>query len=546
MGTILERSECDVLVVGAGIAGLVAAMQAAEHGMKTIVACKGKIAGGASYFPGKASLGIQVTKGTSDYELFKNDIGQVAQGMNDPKIVDAYLTDSPRKIGLLNKIGFRPWLRGDNRPACFARHPRDIFMISDWQEASRNARTIVGSSKHIVPFERSSLIRILTDHGRIVGAVIEHDGEYLLIRCKAIVLATGGLASLYQHNLYPNHLYGGGHAAALEAGCQLVNMEYIQFIPGLVAPKNKVLFGEHTLKYCTGMVDRQGNDLLADLSPPASEALFVERSAYAPFSCDYASQIFDIRMMEAIRAGSDGVRLTFGANLYEDRSEFYAIYLDWLKRERGIDMCVDEICVAPFAHSCNGGIRIDEHGETAVAGLFAVGEVSSAIEGANRLGGNSVGGALVFADRAIERVAQYRDLHESSVSFDEMENDFRSWCAQFAAIESTCTATEVLKTVRQLLWINANVLREHGPLSDALARFDELEAAYSPLVHGFDAYHALVVAKVLMLAMLGRTESRGAHFRADYPRADSRVYRQIVVRHAGALEIRRDYQYDPL
>jgi fumarate reductase (CoM/CoB) subunit A len=355
-----------------------------------------------------------------------------------------------------------------------------------------------------------------------------------------MVLATGGIGSLYKHNLYPNHLYGGGHAAALDAGCELVNMEFVQFIPGLLTPKYKVLFGEHTLKYCTGMFDREGRDLFADMPAATVREMFVERSAYAPFSFDYTSRVFDTRMMDAIRAGSDGVRLTFSPALYDDRTEFYTIYLDWLKQQMGIDMCADEICVAPFAHSCNGGIRIDEYGETAVKGLFAVGEVASAIEGANRLGGNSVGGSLVFADRAIARAAgQIQSCQNSNEpTFDHMAREFRAWCARFST-ESSSTARDIFSALRDILWINANVVREHDSLTRSLARVDALNAAYSPLVSGFDAYHALTVAEVLLSAMRGRTESRGAHFRADFAGMDAHAYRQIVRAEAGMLRIVR-------
>lgn len=540
MSWTTEHMDCDLLVVGGGIAGLVAAVQAAESGMRVLLATKGKIAGGASYFPKKASLGIQVTKGAADYAIFKEEIERVACGMNEPRIVDAYLQDSPHKIGLLDKIGFRPWLRGDNRPACFAQYPRDIYMIGGWPEAARNARALVEGHERITPLERAGLVRILGDGERVSGAVFARDGRYLLVRCKAIVLATGGVASLYRHNLYPNHIYGGGHAAALDAGCSLVNMEYVQFIPGLLAPKYKVLFGEHTLRFCTGMHDGCGRNLFADLPESEAAGMFTQRSAYAPFSFDYASRVFDTRMMDAIRAGSDGVRLSFSPALYEERSAFYAVYLDWLREEMGIDMCRDEVRVAPFGHSCNGGILIDEHGETALRGLFAVGEVASAIEGANRLGGNSVGGSLVFADRAVAKAQQYARAHERSPSFDALAAEFGAWCSRFHA-ESALTAGEVFDAIREILSMDASVVREHGALTAALTRLEALQAGYSPLAQGFDAWQALTMARVLVLAMLGRTESRGAHYRADFPHTDTRIYRQIVSSTSTGIAITRTY-----
>jgi fumarate reductase (CoM/CoB) subunit A len=144
----------------------------------------------------------------------------------------------------------------------------------------------------------------------------------------------------------------------------------------------------------------------------------------------------------------------------------------------------------------------------------------------------------VFADRAIGRIAEYVQSHERVPAFDDLASEFGAWSAQFE-VDSSYTAREVFGAVRDMLWLDANVVREHDSLCRSLARLDVLQAGYNPLVHGFDAWHALTVAKVLMLTMLGRTESRGAHYRADFPNMDACAYRQIVSVKEGAIHLAR-------
>ena len=533
---ITQTLKTDLLIVGSGIGGLSCSVEANKKGINHILITKTQLGSGASFFPLKASLGIQVTGDESDKALFQQDIERVAQGMNNPEIVKAYIEDSPQAVELLNEIGFCPWKRNDNRPACFAKHARPIYLIKEWQKARKNAEAIIAQQNTTTLFENASLVHIATENHRVVGAVFayqppEKSGRkivYFYVQTSAIILASGGIAGLYKDNLYPADVIGTTHFLALQAGAKLTNLEFIQFIPSFIAPKYKVLFGEHTLKYCTAVTDKNGNSLFPDLSAEAFAQMVAERSAYAPFSVDFDCVKFDLRIMQYLLENPEeqGVYLHYSSKLYQDQTEFYRVYLDWLKADAGIDLLTDLVSIAPFAHSCNGGIEIDTNAESAVQGLFAVGEVSSCIEGANRLGGNSVGGSLVFAKRAMAKIE--RDLtacQDATIDEQAVENA-KNFAEQALNrlhnknADTTLSASQVLSDIRQAMTKFANVYRTEENLCKLQEKLARLEQDFDPIENadfqGIEIFYGLKTAQAVVNAMLARKESRGAHYRADY------------------------------
>ena len=350
--------KCNVLVVGGGIGGLVAAKKSADKGRDVILVSSGKLFGGASYFSLKGTLGIQATAPEEeDKQLFFNDIQGIGNGMDNPHMINAYINHIRESVEYLNEIGFEPWLRKDKRPACFAKYARDIYLINEWDKAKEKGKDIFSNIQNINIIENSKIIYILKEEERAVGAVFQNnDGEFFIIKSPAVIMATGGVGGLYEHNLYPNDVDGSGHIVMLDAGAEVQNMEFIQFIPAFIKPVYNTLFGEHTFKYCTGMYDLEGNLLYAG---DENREIWLERSAYAPFSCDFKSSQIDLKMVKSPK----GVKLKFSDELYKDSGEFYVVYLKWLKEKIGIDMCKDDVIVSPFAHSCNGGVRTSDCGE---------------------------------------------------------------------------------------------------------------------------------------------------------------------------------------
>lgn len=540
---IKHIKEADLVVVGSGIGGLTAAKKASDKGLNVILVTSSKFCGGASYFPLKGTLGIQTTAHfPEDEKLFQEDINRVGLGMDNPHMVESYIKNIRESIGFLNEIGFEPWLRDDRRPACFAKYPRDIYLIKDWEKAKSNASKIFNSIENLKIEENYKIVKILQKNNCVDGAIFQDkNGDFLLIKTKVIVMATGGVAGLYKHNLYPEDVDGSGHIVALDAGAQVTNMEFIQFIPAFITPKYNTLYGEHTAKYVTGMFDLNGKLIYPGIDDEKARKLWIERSAYAPFSCDFESFKIDLAMVNSIDENNGGVELKFHPDLYKDSGEFYTVYLNWLKESMNIDMCKDKITIAPFAHGCNGGVMVDQFGKTSVDGLYAIGELSSSVEGANRLGGNSVGGALVFGNQSVLNAYEYlKNLENKDVKnrdTSELLNEFQVWISEIFGEtdikEDLLEKDEVVQKIKNTLTNYGLIKRNYESLKTGLDILENLKTK------SLDGYFKIEAAKLLLISMINRNESRGAHYREDFPKRDSIPQRLVVSRKNNSFNIEK-------
>ncbi|KZE39113.1 fumarate reductase [Bhargavaea cecembensis] len=546
---IKKTVETDVLVAGSGLAGIKAAKELSDLGHRVHLVTKMKIASGSSFYPLKASLGTQVTKDAEDEQTFLEDIEEMSRGMHREDLAEVYVREIPERVKEYPEIGVDAKKLEGERKACFAPNARNIYLLSDWDRIRRKVGEIFARYDTLSVMEKTVILTLIKEDGRVTGAVLlDANNDLVLVRCKAAILATGGFGSIYKHNLNPNDVDGSGHILALEAGARLVNMEFIQFIPGITSPKYKTLFGEHTLMYCKDIVDADGESLLRLMLP---EGLSLRkcleiRSTHGPFTHSLESKYFDIAMMRRITetGNEEGFRLLFDPAIYENKEEFYTVYLDWLK-ERNVNLAEDQIRIAPFAHASNGGVFIDPHGRTGVDGLYVIGELSCNIEGANRLGGNSTGACMVFGKRAAEHCAGYIGGIGHGTAGEQQASERLSAMfgnpamdAESDADAAADRAREATEKIREILWYHANVVRSESGLTAALDEIRKLEQAVDlPLLFSrpdkrqlaFKARNFLMLSRVLLLAMLERKESRGAHYREDYPDEDQAYNRRLFV-----------------
>lgn len=523
----------DIVVVGSGIAGLVSTKEAVKTGKNICLITNGNFGGGASYFPLKGTLGIQSTLNNEDREKFLEDIKNIGNKMENEDLIKTYIEEIPNNISSLKEIGFEPWLRNDRRPACFAKYPRDIYLIKDWEKAREKGKEIFSNFENLKIFENTSIVKIIKDNEKVIGGIFKNKDGFFGISSPIIILATGGIAGNFKHKLYPEDVNGIGHIVALDSGAEVQNMEFIQFIPGFLKPKYNTLFGEHTLKYCEGMFDLNNNLIFDGINNPENKNLWIERSGYAPFSFDFESHKIDLKMINSLE--NEGVILKYSKDLYKDEGEFYKVYLNWLKETMGIDMCKDKVVITPFAHSCNGGIKINKSSETSVKGLYAIGEVSSCIEGANRLGGNSVGGSLVFGKRAINSIVDYLSENNfKNSTLSDFEEKFNKWLNSLIDGKNILSENIILDKLKTLTSQTCNVKRNEELLKNSLRELENLKNNFSIKENinskGLEIYLRLEVTKMLILSMLERKESRGAHYREDYPYTLDNPYKIIISR----------------
>lgn len=525
---VRKTYKTDVLVVGSGIAGIKASFELLNQGVDVLLTTKTIVVSGSSFFPLKASLGTQVTRDEADKEIFLADIEAVSHGMHDDELARVYVEEIPEAVKEYKEIGIDVTKLSGTRKACFANHERDIYLLQDWERIRKNVNEIFSHYDRLQTIENCHVFSIVKKGEKIVGAfLIDRDGEFIFVNCKAIILASGGFGSIYKHNLNPNDVDGSGHILAYESGAKLVNMEFIQFIPGITSPNYKTLFGEQTLSYCVDIVDDEGKSILDEHLPSGVDKREVMdvRSSHGPFTHSFVSRYFDIAMMKRIIKDHNerGYRLLYSKEIYDSKEQFFTVYLDWLK-EKGINVVKDEVKIAPFAHASNGGVVIDSYGRTGVNGLYAIGELSAGVEGANRLGGNSTGSCMVFGKRAASACYEY--IKENEFQQVNPQIELGEISAGWAKNDGVYTPRQVIDEIRNIMWYHGNVIRNEEGLSFALEKIEELRANFSVATYmnqpsqrkgTMKARNYIELATILLTAMKERKESRGAHFREDFP-----------------------------
>src|SRR5699024_237597 len=252
-----------------------------------LMVTKTKLASGSSFYPLKASLGTQVTKNEDDKHVFLEDIEDLSRGMHSQDLAEVYVNDIPEQVKEYKDIGVQAKKLQGERKACFANHSRDIYLLSDWDQIRENVKEIFNQYDNLDVMQKTVVVTLIKKENQIAGAILlDNNNEFVLVECQAVILASGGFGSIYKHNLNPADVDGSGHMLALEAGANLVNIEFIQFIPGITSPRYKTLFGEHTLMYCRDIIDNHGESLLSPYLPEnisKKECLEI-RSTHGPFT----------------------------------------------------------------------------------------------------------------------------------------------------------------------------------------------------------------------------------------------------------------------
>ncbi len=499
-----EVRETDVLVIGTGIAGLTAALGCSPLRVDLITKSRFGAGGSSAWAQG----GVAVAVGSDDAPaLHAADTIAAGAGLNDPDVVAILTSEGPRRVEALLALGARFDRDAGGRLSLGreAAHSRRRILHAHGDatgaEMVRTLSQAVDQAPEVDVFERTFAVDLAVVDGEVAGVFAEHpDGRFVLHAAPAIVLATGGLGRIYSRTTNPIESTGDGLAMAARAGARLVDVEFVQFHPTALAAG-------------------------ADPMPLLTEAL---RGEGAILIDDRGERFMLAEHQDAELAPRDVVaraiwrQLASGRTVYLDATKavgeafperFPTVYE--LCRKQGLDPRREPIAVSPAAHYHMGGIDVDASGRTSLSGLWACGEVSATgAHGANRLASNSLLEALVFGARVAEdlrrpRVARTRrhpglDAHAATVDIPP-------------GIGETRTA-EVVAEVRRLMWEKVGLVRDEAGLTAALARLDELALSLPNL--GGEARNLLAAGRLVAAAALARRESRGGHYRSDYPEPD--------------------------
>ena len=397
----------DVIVAGSGIAGTCAALCAAQElgeGGRVLLASSGPVFSGSSFFRGTWGLGLVGPAGIADEGDLARTICEVGCQQAERPLVESFVQGI---AGAVERV--EAWGVTLRQPSQDAASQAEYVPCFDHKHRSwrglecASYRSVVGERLRSCGVDMRGgmeLLDILSgDDGAVCGAVFwdEEAAAFQSVACSALVLAGGGAASLFSRRLTSADCRATQQALAVQAGASLVNMEFMQFMPGMVSPRKGLVFNEKTFKYMR--LEPQVEERLG--GSQRTRQLLEQRSGYGPFTSRLESREVDLAVEEA---GEEGLLLqpAFPAEL----PEFVRVYNRWLEQEAGVSPLAP-LRIALYAYASNGGIRIGADASTGVAGLYAAGECTGGMHGADRLGGLSTANCLVFGMRAGEHAARW-------------------------------------------------------------------------------------------------------------------------------------------
>ena len=542
-GDPAELLETDVLIVGAGAAGLRVAIELARAGVDVLVLGKRRHGDAHTVW---AAGGINASLGNVDpddrWEIHAADTIGEGHFVNDPRAVETLAREAPERVLELWDWGCPFSLTEDgslNQRYFGAQSFRRTCFAGDTTGEAILSTLVAKAREEGVPYREDVYVtKLLKSGGRVNGAAGFDlgSGRKLLFGARAVVLAAGGYTSIYRRgSSRPDENNGDAMALAYEAGAALKDMEFVQFHPtGMVEPE------EMDGRLVTEAVRGEGGRLYN-----VEGERFMER--YSPEHMELDAR--DVVARANYREIQEGRGTPEGAVLLDISHRDPEYIEERLPNmfeqfmEQGVDITEEPMKVSPTAHYGMGGIEVDPCTcATAVEGLFAVGESAAGVHGANRLGGNSLAETVVFGKILGEFLA------DALADLPPLPLDGGAALEHFADLDALgggadpAEAEELIDELRDLVWDHAGIVRTGGGLREGIEglrrvedRADRLEvrdaSSHRPargLEHALNLRAMLVVAEAVMRGALLREESRGAHHREDFPE-EAEAWRKNVL-----------------
>lgn len=505
----------DILVIGSGLAGLRAANAANSH-QRVLLVTKDKIRESNSNY---AQGGIAGVLGPEDdFASHVSDTMIAGANLCDADVVEMVIREGPRRIEELISWGTK-FDKGLNGLALGREgghsHQRIVHAHGDatGREVMRAMEQHTRDSSHSEIWEQAFTLDLLTHDGRCRGAVISrNEGPPTLVWAKQTILCTGGAGQVFRESTNPPVATGDGFSLAYRAGVELRDMEFIQFHPTVLylAGSSRSLITEAIRGEGAHLVDINGHRFMAE---------YDERKELAPR--DIVSQSI-LRQMGKTKHNCVYLDMSHldGAQV---KNRFPGIAKTCA--EFGLDIATDRIPVRPGAHYMVGGVTVDRAGRTSLPGLWAAGEItSSGLHGANRLASNSLLEALVYGAHAGEGAARAAAEMPNSLEALPIESSPRNQPSQALDL------SDIQASLKSLMGRFVGVQRTGEDLREAITMIDSFFAYVMPqqfqTEEGWETQNMLQTSRIMATAALAREESRGVHYRMDFPAPDDENWRR--------------------
>ena len=549
----MTELDCDVLVIGAGGAGMYAALAAARSGASVLLVDRGLIGRAGATVMAQMTVAVALGEECPDTtEAHFKDTLAAGRGLCDPALARLLVEDGPARIREMDawKVG---WARAEDGSHIRQVHapghdrPRCVYVdfLNTGPAVSRTLRTQLNPVSAVRRVGDIVITDIAMHDGQATGAVGFHlrTGEPVSLRAGATIIATGGLTRLYARNSASANMGGDGYALALRAGAELLDMEFVQFFPiGHLAPRligmDPIMWDPFRYKLGGRLLNRDGDEF--------SERYGREESGRYNLTRDVATYAI-FKEVEAGRGSpAGGAFLSFTHVPEAELRRNFGPVIDRLAKN-GIDLTRQAIEVAPIAHYHMGGVAVGTDMATRVPGLYACGEAVGGANGANRLSGNAITEALVFGEVAGRHAAAHAQAHGlarvngAAPSLPMLNGASDAARPNLAAL---------LEQLQALMAEKVGPFRTHEKLAAAISELAAMEmqlgGAPPPAAGGydmsrldwFDLRNMLLVARCVAEAAIARKESRGAQQREDLPgMLPEWDVNQMIAMHEGRLRL---------
>jgi len=563
-----ETFEHDVLVIGAGGAGLRAAIEASAAGVRVGLVCKSLLGKAHTVMAeGGIAAALANVDERDNWKVHFADTMRGGQYVNQWRMAELHAKEAPDRVRELEAWGavFDRTKDGRILQRHFGGHkyPR-LAHVGD-RTGLEMIRTLQDHGVHqgIDVYMEHTILSLLKDGDRVVGAFgYERErGRFKIFRAKAVMLATGGIGRAYKITSNSWEYTGDGHALAYEVGAELIDMEFVQFHPtGMVWPPSVmgILVTEGVRGEGGIMTNKEGRRFMFDAIPENYRAQTADteeegwrycqgdKDARRPpelLTRDHVSRCIVREIKEGRGSPHGGVFLDISwikqklPNAAEHIKRKLPSMYHQFKQLADIDITEQPMEVGPTTHYIMGGVRVDPDTQmTRLPGLFAAGECAAGINGANRLGGNSLSDLLVFGKRAGEFAAKFaKENQHGRIESEKIDTVAREALAPFESRDRGSENPYTLqKDLQETMQDLVGIVRDETEMREALERIGKFKSRaekaavtgnreYNPGWHtAIDLKNLLTVSEAITRAALERKESRGAQFREDYPGKEER------------------------
>ncbi len=524
---------CDVLVIGGGAAGSRAAYEAKRlhpH-LKVLLAVAGGFgSSGSTNLIASESLGINAPfdymKDGDSPDVFYRDILVTGAGLSDPVLSRVVADEACGRINDLIELGLRFDSAEGGIIQCKLSGCTKARSLTCGGSTGRAIVSVLKSAIQklgVAILENTRVIDLVQDgNGRVCGALALIGNQFIPIAAGAVVVASGGAGRIFRHNVNPPSIEGDGWSIAYRAGARLMNLEFFQVGPAVFNAPIQFIIHSHMWRLRPRLTNAAGEEFLHRYCPPGvdpNEVLDLKAMSY-PFSVRTDAKYLDIAIFKEVMAGRG---TPAGAVWFDvtpvDRKTLLAkapiTYQTLLKA--GIDLTRDRLEVGLVVQNFNGGILIDANGFTGIEGLYAAGEATGGVHGADRPGGNNLIDTQVFGYRAGRAAAQSATDQERKALPSSLLKDFEP-------MPGSPEEEALLTQSANLYYTNLTIVRKKDGLLGVLDFNARHQKTASMMLK-----NRLTVGTLLGTAALTREESRGTHYREDFPLRDPAWDKRITL-----------------